>query len=1317
MPNSSKPIATRVRRTLVAGLIGGMICGCGVNSPAARPTPELFFFDADTEGSEAEQTALQSATPPKVAAPSPAKQQISPDHQAKLKQRDALSERVKSLQAKGKFVEAAEALGQIMAIEREVLGEESADVADSYGWLAEVQEAAENFAAAETSRQKALDILTKHYGNDHYRVTDAQWSLTTTRQIDRLDPAGRSALARAGELDRLVQERYRKGQYSDAVPAAQESLKIVKDTLGEEHPRYASILNMLAVLHEKLGDFAGSEKLFQQSLEIKKKTQGENHPDYPIGLNNLAQLYMERGNYAQAKPLFQQALEIKKKILGAESSSYGTALNNLAVLYEKLGDYDAAETLLQEAVAIKKAMVGEDDPDYAASLSNLAWLYFNRMEFSRAEPILVKTLAITKKAVGEEHADYALQLNNLAALYRAMGMYSRGVPLSRQALGITKQLLGEQHRAYASSLLNLAGFYEAMGDCAYAEPLFQQALAITKITLGEDHPAYASCLIGLAGLSYSMSDFDRAESLYRKALDIQKRVLGDGHPDYAETLRMLASTYQALDDFVRAEPLQEQALAIQKKVLGEKHPLYARSLNNLADIYRHQGDYARAEPLYRQALAIAQKALGDDHPDLEIHLADLAILYQLMGKTTQAEPLFNQALTITKNTAGQEHPNYVTDLNNLAQLYVQTGDYARAEPLAREALDLLRQRNEKTLPGLSEAQALVMLGGDLGPDLWLSIARNLPNTDPLRSWSQAWRHRGLISALERQRHLAAVATPEAAPLVAEIRGTQQQLAQLMLAAPQPNQRAAQQKRLGELNEQKESLEKRLAAVSADFRHGQQLDAAGPDELLDRLPAGTVVVDLAFVWDYRRETKSGQPDQVHTERHYEAFVARGRQKPAGVADADDKSDAGVAWVHLGPAAPIDEAAIAWRESILQRDPPSSEEDAPEVMLRRLVWAPLEEHFGDSRTIIVIPDGTLTVFPWCALPGRKPGSFVLDDYEVTTASHGRHLIQLLDEHPAYQDNLLLVGGVDYDHRPTDVSPSPARENPPSPPFPGSEPVGTPALDRAHQGRWKFLPGSKAETQQVAALWKHPATATPLSDVGAGKSAIRVAAPRARHLHLATHGFFADPLYHSMFEHWSAAERLYGGFSPQQRGNVAIRSPLLLTGIVLAGANLSPAKDDLGLPTGDDGILTAEEVVNLDLRGTELVVLSACETGLGKIGGGGEGVFGLQRAFHLAGSRNVIGTLWRVSDAATMHLMTEFYKNLWERNLSPAAALRRAQLKMLIAYDPETARLRDDVDFNENDETTLTRARLEQLSDPEYAVLPPYYWSAFSFSGDWR
>ena len=175
--------------------------------------------------------------------------------------------------------------------------------------------------------------------------------------------------------------------------------------------------------------------------------------------------------------------------------------------------------------------------------------------------------------------------------------------------------------------------------------------------------------------------------------------------------------------------------------------------------------------------------------------------------------------------------------------------------------------------------------------------------------------------------------------------------------------------------------------------------------------------------------------------------------------------------------------------------------------------------------------------------------------------------------------------------------------------------------------------------------------------------------------------------------------------------MRNPLLLSGVVLSGANLPPETDKLGIETGRDGILTAEEVVNLDLRNTELVVLSACETGLGKVAGG-EGVMGLQRAFSLAGARASIASLWKVDDNATQALMVGFYKNLWVKKLGKLESLRQAQLAMIRGYNPKTGQLRG---------LNLAGKKLPKTEKPAgrptQGVLPPVYWAAFTLNGDWR
>jgi len=222
-------------------------------------------------------------------------------------------------------------------------------------------------------------------------------------------------------------------------------------------------------------------------------------------------------------------------------------------------------------------------------------------------------------------------------------------------------------------------------------------------------------------------------------------------------------------------------------------------------------------------------------------------------------------------------------------------------------------------------------------------------------------------------------------------------------------------------------------------------------------------------------------------------------------------------------------------------------------------------------------------------------------------------------------------------------------------------------------------------------------------ASEGAFREAAPKHRYLHLATHGFFADPSVRS------ALARDVNERDPLQSQLLSDQSivgyhPDLLSGIVLAGANAPP-------PEGDDGILTAAEVQALDLRRVDLVTLSACETGLGQ-SAGGEGLLGLQRAFQVAGAKHVVASLWMVDDHATQALMTEFYTNLWQRKLPPIEALRQAQLKMLVAYQPKDKKLRAGFQDAKIDAAALAAAR-ERLKAGE-ATLPPFYWAAFVISG---
>ena len=451
------------------------------------------------------------------------------------------------------------------------------------------------------------------------------------------------------------------------------------------------------------------------------------------------------------------------------------------------------------------------------------------------------------------------------------------------------------------------------------------------------------------------------------------------------------------------------------------------------------------------------------------------------------------------------------------------------------------------------------------------------------------------------------------------------------------------------------------------------------------------VDITFEKDDGSEGKR----TVKKERMkhvYDAFVLRSGQ------------DGDIPWVQLGNAQSIESAIADWRaeltseqttrglktKSVAGAQKSKKPNENPREFLRKSLWEPLEPYMKDCHTVIILSDGALHRLPWAALPGKNPDSYLIEDYAISTASYGQQLCGLLIDEPPSNSGLLLAGGIEYDKQPSASS-----ENR----------LASRTLDVANDERnWPFLEGAANESDLIARLWRESTSINRLQGLEAEENKIGECLEQSRFAHLATHGFFdkAAEVYRVNLRKQSLFETQLGN-SPG--GSVAARNPLLMTGIVLAGANVEPKKDDLGLPIGDDGILTAEEIVGLNLRNTELVTLSACETGLGDVAAG-EGVFGLQRAIHQAGARSVVASLWKVSDKATQALMVEFYKNLWEKKMSKVEALRQAQITMLKRYDIETGKLRG-----------LGEKFVKADGAKNGDRLSPRYWAAFVLSGDWR
>jgi CHAT domain-containing protein/tetratricopeptide (TPR) repeat protein len=1059
----------------------------------------------------------------------------------------------------------------------------------------------------------------------------------------------------------------------------------------------ARALQQQGVERYSQGNYAEATRLTQQVLlllqQLYPKAQyPQGHPHLASSLNNLGFLLQAQGKYAKAEPLFRDALAMNQQLYPRAHYPQGhphlaSSLNNLADLLRDQGDYARAEPLYRQALAMfqqlyPKAQYLQGHPFLTVSLNNLAGLLQAQGEYAQAETLYRDALAMCqqlypKANYPQGHPDLALSLNNLAALLEAQGEYAKAEPLLSDALAMRQQLYPKAHypqghHLLAASLNNLGFLLKAQGEYAKAEPFCRDALAMYQ-------------------------------QLYPKAQYPQ------GHPLLPESLNNLAALLEAQGEFGKAEPLFRDALAMcqqlyPKAQYPQGHPYLALSLSSLGFLLEAQGEYAKAGPLYRDALAMCQQLYPkSQYPQGHRHLAaslnNLATLLGAQGEYAKAEPLFRDALAICQQLYPKAqyphgHRNLASSLNNLAALLQSQGEIAKAKPLFSEALTMYNDLASRLAQAAPEAQALNYAASmPFTRDGFLSVTRR-SSGDAAASYAVVWQSKAALTCVYERRHLAVLAatSPQVNERWQHLLTLRRQRGRLLLAST-PVTSATREQQLAELNRSIDQSERELLPLLPALPRAEQLARSLPAELQKALPPHTVFLDcLRYVFFEYDPKIPGKKGERLTPSYLTYVITQNR----------------IERVDLGPAKPIEEAVRAWREmltaweaSLPKPTRRSLEQRAASQAerLRRLIWDRLVPYLpAGTDTIYLAPDASLTLLPWAALPGQRQGTVLLDDYALAVLPHGPFLLDRLTAPPRAPqgpDTLLVVGGVRYDDRPT-----------PSPATAGSNLIAQRAAAPVGGRLWQYLEGTQGELQQIVGMAQGRVVCS-LGGAAASTERLVLELPKARSAHLATHGFFADKSFRSVLqldEKLFARRQLFGGQIGERIGEGA-RNPLVLSGLVLAGAN---QKD---LP--DRGILTADAIVGLNLSGLELAVLSACETGLGDVAGG-EGVFGLQRAFHLAGTNNVIASLWKVDDQATAALMTLFYHHLWVEKLPPIEALRRAQLALYHHPEHIPAWSKGERAPDLKPRPATTPVAPDTAGTPRASGAPVKLWAAFVLSG---
>jgi CHAT domain-containing protein/Tfp pilus assembly protein PilF len=1076
-----------------------------------------------------------------------------------------------------------------------------------------------------------------------------------------------------------AKELWDAGRYAEAIARGEQSLALREAVLGGTHPDVARSLDQLGLHHLRRGNPVRAESLFSRALAIQEATLGPNHPEVAQTLTHLANLYPAQGLHARAEPLHARALAIREAALGEHHPLVAESLNHLAHVYTEQGGPARAEPLLLRALAIREAALGENHPDVAQTLQDLGWLYHVQELNARGEPLLLRALAIREAALGENHSLVADTLEALAHFYRDQGLSAHGEPVKARALAIREAALDKNPPDVAGALLQVAAHYLGEGLLARAEPLYERALAIQEATLGKSHlllaqtlytlavnydfqgmygqaePLYLRTLaiweaafgethhlvalpvIRLGNLYLAQGLYARAEPLLLRALAIRQTVYGEIHFNVSLSLVSLGNLYLAQGLYARAEPLLLRALALAEATFGKGNPYFARPLSKLGELYLAQGLYARAEPFLLRALTVLEAAYGQKDPDVADALHELANLYSAQGLYGKARPLYERALAIRGATFGENSPRDAETLNQLAGVHLAQGRLAKALPLLTRAFALSEQRLRQEALGFSEvnlARFLQFLRAD--EERLYALLRAHPDNARVRRLALGaallLKGRSVEESADISRTIYRSLGPRDRDTFEHLRELRTRLAQLSFQGPGSLSLTAHQQRLEALSAQGAALEADLARRSAPLRALTALPS--PADIVDRvaaaLPRDAALVEFITYVDRPLVPGPGMPrSQRPGPLRYLALVLF----PDGTTRFQD----------LGPAEPIDSAVSRLRDALANRD---ASFQASAHALHGLVFQPLRPLLGTTRRLFLSPDGQLALVPFAALhDGQR---FLVDAFDFTYLPSGKYLLPRLDE-SALAGSVVVLADPDFGAPPS----APASSN--TERSPAVERFFSTLQESVTQRAWATapLPGTRQEAEAIQRL-------LPQAQLFLGPEATKerlLGMPTPGILHLATHGFF---LQDAPTPVGSRGVGHFGALGEEDPRAPSPPDPLLRSGLVLAGASAAePSGPSPAPPSAEGALVTALELAGLDLWGTQLVVLSACDTGRGDVKLG-QGVYGLRRSFLVAGAETVVMSLWRVNDETTRELMEAYYRHLLSGQ-GRATALREAMREL--------------------------------------------------------
>lgn len=947
------------------------------------------------------------------------------------------------------------------------------------------------------------------------------------------------------------------------------------------------------------------------------------------------------GDYKGAELWYLESKTIRKEVLGTHHLDYAKSLNNLALLYQDIGQYEKVEALLMETRTIREEVLGRYHVDFASSLNNLANFYLILGKYEEAETLYLETKIIREKNLGRFHIDYAGILNNLSALYINRGQYENAIPYLLEAIEILRSLVGNEHLNFVMTLNNLAISYQNSGQYENAERHYLEAKNLVEKMQSKADPIYFTILLNLAGLDFIIGQLEKAESLLLEAKTLGEKTLGVQHPNYVKCIGNLGNLYNSLGEYEKAEKYLNEACSVWEKVLGKNCTNYANCKSAMGTLYINLGEVEKAEKLYIEACLIFKEAFLKNHPDYANALDNLAVLYRKIGSYDKAKILFLEAKSIREKTIGTLNLDYGNGIARLAYLANLMKDNNSVRFYYNYLSEIIRKLSVNGIFHLSEKE--------------LSEYINLFTNELDRIYS--------ISQATQNRFLFSTSFDNCLFLKGFLSQSKIKINQLALIDSSISEK---------INKLKYYKRKIVENYTRPFEKQ----------------------DSSFVIRFENTANQIEKDLTRTVKEYDKTIQYVNWQE--VQSALKPGEAAIEFVHYRYYNPSISDSIMYAAMILRANDstpsfiPLFEERSFDSILNRsgaseadyinqlyslkdqstknernclndLIWKPLENELAAIKTIYFSPSGLLLRINMGAIPINAQEN-IADRYKMIELNSTKQLV-ILDDAKLKISDAVLYGGIQYEMDTSAIASNNLAYHNKDISFRG-EISFIYSDSTARSGTWKNLKWTEREIDEVNKILVknnfhsitqkgYAATEESFKNIGANKN------PSPRILHIATHGyFFEDPK-----EKVGSSQFAVGS---QESVFKMSDHPMLRSGLILAGGNAA-WQGKQTLEGREDGILTAYEISQMNLSNTELVVLSACETGLGDIQGN-EGVYGLQRAFKIAGAKYIIMSLWQVPDKQTSLLMTTFYKKWLEDKMTIPDAFHAAQKELReIGLDP--------------------------------------------------